>query len=276
MYRTIVVGCDGDEQQADALALAQQLRAPQGRLELVHVFLSADARRERAQKVVAGAAASVPPEVPCGSHTPAAASAAAGLDEVAESVQADLIVLGRSERSFVAELAGLKTIQRLLHGAPCALAVAANGHRGFSASPLVGVAYDGTPESELALSTAYEIAAGEQARVLICQVLEPMLAVAELAGVVEHDEDVERSMRAGLEAAGGRAPAGVSVEPRLLHGSPPFELLLEAMGHADLIVAGSRGHGTLHRALAGSTSAVMLKDARTSVLVTPRGEPQKS
>ena len=37
MFRTIVVGCDDSDRTADALALAQQLRHPQGRLLLAVV-----------------------------------------------------------------------------------------------------------------------------------------------------------------------------------------------------------------------------------------------
>jgi nucleotide-binding universal stress UspA family protein len=131
----------------------------------------------------------------------------------------------------------------------------------------VGVAYDASPEADIAVSTAYEIAAAASARVVVCSVLEPIVAVADLVGGADDDE-VERQVRAQLATAGARAPDGVPVEELLLRGSPPYVMLLEALGDADLIVAGSRRHGALHRAIAGSTSASLLKDARASVLVT--------
>jgi nucleotide-binding universal stress UspA family protein len=284
VYRSILVGCDGSEEQADALALAQQLRDPDGgRLLLANVIPLMGALTgpglvleygqwlaERADETLAGAAAQVDPGVPHEPHTLASPSAAAGLNDLAEELEADLIVLGRTERGMAADLAGRMTIQRLLHGAPCAVAVAAPDQASrFGASPRLCVAYDGSPEADFALQTAYGIAAATSASVLVCTVFEPIVAVAGFAGVID-DEEIERHLRAALDAAAARAPAGTPVEPRLLRGSPPYAILRDAMAGADLIVTGSRGYGPLHRALAGSTSALLLKDARTSVLVTPR------
>ena len=162
------------------------------------------------------------------------------------------------------------TIQRLLHGAPCAVAVAApdQGSR-FASSPRIGVAYDASPEADYALETAYGIAAATSASVLVCTVLEPIVVIEGYVGAVD-DAEIERNLRASLEAAAARAPEGTPVEHRLLRGSPPYAMLRDEFAGADLIVTGSRGYGPLHRALAGSTSAPLLKDARTSVLVTPR------
>jgi nucleotide-binding universal stress UspA family protein len=275
VYRTVVVGCDGSEEQADALAL--------GRLMLATVFpllraLTGPALAveygswlaERAEETLALAAAALPEGIPFETHTLASPSAAAGLTDLAETLEADLIVLGRSARSFVADLAGLKTIQRLLHGAPCAVAVATPGQADrFGASPRIGVAYDASAEADLALSSAYAIAAATGAEVLLCSVLEPIVAVAGFGGVVD-DAEGERSARSALEAAAAKAPKGVRVEQRLLRGSPPAALILEAMEGVDLVVAGSRAYGPVHRALAGSTSSVLLKDGRVPVLVTPR------
>jgi nucleotide-binding universal stress UspA family protein len=284
VYGTIVVGCDGSEEQADALALAQQLRNPDGgRLVLVNVFpllgalsgpgLATDYAEwlaDRARETLAHAAAQVDRAVPAEQRTLASPSAAAGLNDLAEMTDADLIVLGRSDRSFVADIAGRKTIQRLLHGAPCAVAVAAPGQAArFGAAPRLAIAYDASPEADYALTTAYGIAGATSASVLICEVLEPIVAAAGFVGVID-DAEAEQGAQAELAAAAGRAPEGVEVEARLLKGSPPFKLLLGAMNDADLIVAGSRGYGPLHRALAGSTSSVLLKDADASVLVTPR------
>ena len=52
-------------------------------------------------------------------------SAARGLDRIAEERAADLIVLGSSHQGGRGVLAGRTTVQRLLHGAPCPVAVAA-------------------------------------------------------------------------------------------------------------------------------------------------------
>ena len=101
MYRSILVGCDGSPEQADALALAQQLRDPEGgRLLLANVYplLSALTApgllldygqwlKERAEETLAGAAAQLAPDVPHGSHALASPSAAGGLNDLAETLE---------------------------------------------------------------------------------------------------------------------------------------------------------------------------------------------
>jgi nucleotide-binding universal stress UspA family protein len=91
-FRTVVVGCDGSPQADDAVALALQLMdRRRGRLVLTHV--------------------------------------ARGLNEVAETEHADLIVLGSTHFGAIGRLGNRTIVQRLLHGAPCAVAVAAPGQR---------------------------------------------------------------------------------------------------------------------------------------------------
>jgi nucleotide-binding universal stress UspA family protein len=287
VYRTILVGCDGSTHEADAIALAQQLRDPEhGRIILANVFpyfrgLSEPAMalgyldwlREQADIVVERAEAHVTYGVPCERQTIASPSAAAGLNDLAETVNADLIVLGRSHQRRVGELAGRMTVQRLLHGAPCAVAVAAPGQTvRFAVSPSLCVAYDASPESDFALEVAYGIAGELSASVLLCSVLDPTVFASGFAGGTEIGFDTARqdAARAALEDAAGRAPAGVAVEQRLVLSTPVHTALAEAAAGADLLVAGSRGFGALRRAIAGSTSSGLLRNGEIPVLVTPR------
>jgi nucleotide-binding universal stress UspA family protein len=288
MFHTILVGCDGTEHQADAIALAQQLRDPdQGKLILANVYpfyrglsgpgmvaVYSDWLAEQAAETLDRAAAHVATGVLEERQTIASPSAAAGLNDLAEAVKADLIVLGGSHRHLAGDLAGRKTVQRLLHGAPCAVAVAVPGQsaRFGSASASIVVAYDGSPEAELALDTAYGIARSTHAGILLCRVIEPIVvavgfAMGPVAGL---DEACDAAARAELDEAAGRAPSGVAVEQALLHGVPAESLILSLAENADLVVAGSRAFGALRRAVAGSTSGALLKNTRTPVLVTPR------
>ena len=57
----------------------------------------------------------------------------------------------------------------------------------------------------------------------------------------------------------------------MLEGDPTERVLEQANGWADLIVAGSRGHGPERRVLLGSVSAGLLARAEVPVIVTPRG-----
>ena len=293
MYRTILVGCDGSEHEVGAIALAQQLREPhEGRLILGNSFPLyrgfsgpglaidyADWLRDQAFEMLEHAEAHVAYGVPCERQAIASPSAAGGLNDLAETLNADLIVLGDSHHGLVGDLAGRKTIQRLLHGAPCAVAVAAPGQSArFGGSPRIYVAYDASPEARFALETAYGIAAEMTATVVLCFVLEPLVFASGFYAVapdVATDKARERAAHVELEDAAALAPEGVTVEQQLLWG-PPAHAVMEAASAADLVVAGSRGFGALHRALAGSTSGELLKNGRTPVLVTPRTVAQRA
>ena len=84
-----------------------------------------------------------------------ARTAVRGLIAVAEDEDADLIVVGSDRRP--GDYRAYKVLGlRLLHGAPCAVAIAPEDPE-FEVRR-IGVAYDGSPESELALAAAYELA----------------------------------------------------------------------------------------------------------------------
>lgn len=294
MYRTILVGCDGSEHEADAIAMAQQLRDPDGgRLILANsypMYLGFTGPgvaleysvwlREQALATLEHAESHVAYGVPCERQAIAGTSAAAGLNDLAEMLNADLIVLGGSHRSTAGDLAGLKTIQRLLHGAPCAVAVATPGRSDrFGSSPQICVAYDGSPEAGFALDTAYALAAKTSASVKLCFVVEPIVIAAGFYAVAtpaDLDEDRKRAARQQLEVAAARAPAGVAVEQLVVWGVPAHAEAIAAAAGADLLVAGSRGFGALHRAVVGSTSGALLKNGTTPVLVTPRAVVERA
>ena len=288
MYRTIIVGCDGSEATADAVALAQQLRDPnEGRIILVNVFplhrsfvdpfVSLEFiswLQKRADEVLDAAVTHLAKDVPFDCAGVASASAAFGLSEYAEDNDADLIVLGRSHRGAVGRSTARTTVQRLLHDAPCAVAVAgADQANRLGAGAQVCVAYDNSPESRLALATAYDVARRRGANVKLCAALERAANAWGFGGwapdvAALDDKRGEHADRALKEAA-ALAPGGVEVETEAVWGDPAPVLLGQAAG-ADLLVAGSRGYGTLHRAIAGSVSGALLTNGSVPVLVTPR------
>jgi nucleotide-binding universal stress UspA family protein len=189
-------------------------------------------------------------------------------------LNADLIVLGGSHLGSAGDLAGRKTVQRLLHGAPCAVAVATPGQSArFGESPRICVAYDASPEARFALGIAYALASETSASVTLCAVVEPVVIAAGFYGVgtdMTLGEEHKRAAGAELELAASSAPAGVAVEQRVVWGTPAHTEVAKVAEGADLIVAGSRGFGALHRAIVGSTSGGLLKNGHTPVLVTPR------
>ena len=286
MFRTVVVGYDGSAQANDALALAQQLRDCDGGRLLVTAVVplaggvlltSPDAHvqnlRDQAVLELAHGAERLLPDTPHELVAVGEPSPALGLRRVAEEHGADLIVLGSTHRRRASVLAGRSTVQRLMHGAPCPVAVAAPGQeQRFASKPRLCVAYDASPEARAALDAAYRIAAHRRGSVEVLRVREEVVspyAVTPGAIAAENRRAEEHRAQADLDEALGRSPDEVVAVGRLLRGGP-IEAILGAAQEADLLVAGSRGYGPLHRVLAGSTSIGLLTDGHVPILVTPR------
>ncbi len=64
--------------------------------------------------------------------------------------------------------------------------------------------------------------------------------------------------------------SGINVTPLLVQGATVETILQEASKlKADMIVIGSHGHGALHKALVGSVSAGIIRQASCPVLIVP-------
>jgi nucleotide-binding universal stress UspA family protein len=133
------------------------------------------------------------------------------------------------------------------------------------------IATDGSPSADEAVHFGLELAADQDANVTFVHVV-PALDVVPmsgfgLTGAVQH-ELTERDTEV-LEDAFARAEeADVTACTRLLRGDPTDEIVAYADSiDADLIVVGSRGHGTVASALIGSVSGGVLREARRPVLV---------
>jgi len=84
---------------------------------------------------------------------------------------------------------------------------------------------------------------------------------------VEHDYE---PLRKAVELAEQK---GMRIETKLLQGKPADEIVAYADSiDTDLIVVGSRGHGTFTSALIGSVSRGVLRESRRPVLIV-RGAP---
>ena len=161
----IVVGVERSERSRDALALAQTLaRAASTRLILVTVYRS-DGRslsveRLAHQKALVEEAQSTLEWVARpldGVRTELRAvpsiSVSRGLQQLAADEGALAIVVGPSHRGRVGQIVPGSVGTRLLHGAPCPVAVAPNGYADGTQAPLrrIGVGYVDTPEAAEAL-----------------------------------------------------------------------------------------------------------------------------
>ena len=172
MFENVLVGVDGRPNGRDAIELARKLIDADSRLTLAHVrdgwahplhAVAPDEQqrtaseqlleRERAEARVEAALVSV-----------AATSPRRGLHEQAQELGADLLVVGSTSRGPLGRAMLGDDTRGALNGAPCAVAIAC---RGYEEHPFpvarIGVAYNGSPESERALETAHAIAASTRA-----------------------------------------------------------------------------------------------------------------
>ena len=289
-FERILVGLDGSDRAGDAVALAQRLLEPgRGALVLAHVDAGRvlhGLRRHHpgrdAEQALAAGRALVGAETPVSELVRASASVARGLTELAEEQRVDLLVVGAHHGGPEGRTCAGRTAMRLLQGAPCAVAIAAAGRRDAGAFHHVGIAYDGSPESEAALATAYALAARDGAAVSLYLALSLAgpsivagIAFAQAAVSVaeaEHAALLSR-LRAQelLDAAAEAAPAGLNPRTVLVHGEPAREIARAADGIVDVLFAGSRGYGPMQRALAGSVSEGLLRGSAQPVVMTARG-----
>lgn len=199
----------------------------------------------------------------------AASSPARGLHDAAEKLNADVVVVGSSHRGPLGRVLVGDVGERLLHGAPCAVAVAPRGfrerdHFGFG---LVGVGYDGTDEAVRAVRAAREIAASLGAKLRVVGVCPERKRGA---GEARHDAMREAFAAKVHEAARALVDEGADAEAVVLDGDPA-ERLSDQGVELDLLVVGSRGYGPIRRTLAGGVSGEVMRSSPCPVLIVPRG-----
>jgi nucleotide-binding universal stress UspA family protein len=287
VFQRTIVAFDGSNRSEDALALALRLRDPTtGALVLAcvgaphqpwHLPRRGEAMMGEEADEVAAMFAEVrhrtAPGIPVHARAFVAASPARGLTELAEDDGADLLVVGSSRHAASGRIALERTAGRLLHGAPCAVAVAPAGAREAGPFRHVGIAYDGTPEARAALAAGYALAARDHAAVTLLHAL-PITYQDAYGASVQAGEQAQLLGRLkahqGLDVAADAAPEGVNPKTVLLHGEPGPVIAQACDGIVDLLVCGSRGYGPLQRALVGSVSAALVEGATHPVLVLPR------
>jgi nucleotide-binding universal stress UspA family protein len=93
-------------------------------------------------------------------------------------------------------------------------------------------------------------------------------AVFEDVSIAEITEKIVAE--AVADETAGRAP--VQILTRVLHGHPA-QVLLDAASGAQLLVVGSRGHGTFAGMLLGSVSQHCVQHASCPVVVVPPADP---
>jgi nucleotide-binding universal stress UspA family protein len=283
----VIVGVDGSERSADALALADVLGPALGRpvvMAFVHPYgqLSSLLAEGEYEQLVREAAEATFDQVR--EHLPSVPerrmqlvsedSAAAGLNALAERERAALIVIGPSHRSRVGRILAGGTGERLLSGAPAPVAVAPGGYAAAGARlQAVGCGFDGSPESRVALAWADKLARAVAAQLRVIAVHEPVAPVSLAVGAglptASLNDVLRRQRREQLDQAVSALHSDLDVSATLLDGAAA-DVLARATRELDLLVLGSRAYGPLRAVLLGSVSSRLVRSAESPLVVVPR------
>lgn len=204
---------------------------------------------------------------------PVSGSPARVLQALAEREEAQLLVIGSSERSIVGRAMPSAVTDRLLHGAPCPVAVAPAGYTDPEGLRVIGAAFTDTPDGHAALEFAEAIATAADAPVRVLSVAEPPEPV--ITGTLDalaldcvrraREERARMAVASGIEALPAHRRAGGET----LSGDAP-DALAAASQELDLLVCGSRGYGPVRTVLVGGTSHELVRKAACPVVVVPR------
>ena len=178
------------------------------------------------------------------------------LHEAAEEHGASVLVAGAHRGHALPGGVG----ERLLHAAPCAVAVVPREDRvrpwGLRR---IGVAFVDGPEGEDALALAAGIARDCGGRVSSFTVVEREPQAPESARV----EEIVAKVRASV--------AGDLLEATEVLVGEPADALIGVSARLDLLVCGSRGYGPVRSLIVGGVSRNLAHAAACPVLVVPRG-----
>jgi len=278
MFKNVLVGVDGRGGGRDAIGLATKLLDKAGKLTLAHAHQGltnpyhviipglikeeqeASAKLLEDEYAQAGVAAELVSVV--------AESPGQGLHEQAEEQGADLLVVGSSKRSLLGRVFIGDDASAALNGAPCAVAIATAGYSQLGRTlEKLGVAYNGSPESENALEVARELARETGASIAALEVVHlsayafgGLVAAPPMGDAIEDMLNQAQARMSELQGVDGRASYGLVGEDLAAFGD-----------EVDLLIVGSRSYGPVRRLVFGSTSAHLERHARCSLLVLPRG-----
>lgn len=276
----LLVGFDGSDGADDAVELARRLAGGErgevlllnvlpypGPLPAAYYLLGYDEEEWSRDLFEEPAAKLAPLTVHWAKYV--GGSAAHVLTDRAAEEDFDLMVVGSPHRGAAGRALLGSVAEGVLHGAPVPVAVAPRGCAGATHDEVrrIAVAYDGSPEADVALRQAEAFARHHGATLELLTVATAAPPTPSLVGfrfdpVPTPGEVLEQ----GLAALGD----DVAATGRELHAGSVAEALAAACGEVDLLVVGSRGYGFLGRVLAGSVSTELIRSAPCPVLVAPR------
>ena len=253
MYSNVIVGVDGRPGGKDAAALAGNLAGREAARALVYVSQfrpPADQPTHPALELTDAASLGVLEEelALSGGHARmmriSAPTVGACLEVTAERQGTDLIVVGASRRHGLKRLGGRDDVHSVLAHTPIAVAVAPEGYRSRRRTlSLIGIAFDGSPQSIVALAHGALLAEEHGCEMTIRRVVDPT---------------GERCAQLVVD--------GLYVE--VVAGDVAGQLV-DLSRHVDLLVCGSRRPGALRRLALGSTGEYLARHAQSPLLIAP-------
>ena len=288
MASRVVIGYDGSEASEDAVAFGLTWCRSTGDLPVIatvypeehplgagrvdvewatYVREQAESIQDKAQATVGDAALY---------RNVASTSAAHGLADLAEDVEAAAVILGTSQETALSRALLGSSTERLLHGATVPVTVVPSGWRQSAPDRIssIGVAYVDTRDAREALRIAVRVALQIPARLTLYSVLgQSSERYSYLVGRTDEQAFLDKA-RNSFGKALDFAAAGVppELEPRtvLLEGSVVESLAALGPHDVDVLVCGSRGYGPARRVLLGGVSSRLIRHAQLPVAVVPR------
>jgi nucleotide-binding universal stress UspA family protein len=281
-WSRVVVGYEASEPGRDALVLGELLARTVGgellaaRVEVDGEHAEAEAKGELSGELSAALAGS---PVRFRDLATRGRSPWHTLLELAEGDRrVGLIVLGSTHRSGIGRVLPGGTAERLLAGAPTAVAVAPRGYAASAAADgarladdlrVLAVGFDRRPESEAAITLAAEVAlaAGATLRVIAVGAHGPANPDLEQdAASATAGPDLQQALHDAVAAL----PDELRALPIYERGDPARVILELAEVGVDLLVMGSRGRGPVGSVLLGSTASAVIASSPCPVVVVPR------
>jgi nucleotide-binding universal stress UspA family protein len=275
VFDNVVIGVDGRSGGRAGVALAGQLAAPGARITFADVYVSGGIvrgagglgvvlERQATERAIAEELAACSLDATL--SVVVASTVSRGLHELAESQNADLLVVGSCHRGPIGRvLAGNDTVATM-NGSPCSVAIAPAAYEDhLSTLTRLGVGEHPSPEGALALEAALALA--EQLGAVIR--VRSIVSLQDLPPGEIDPPDWPKTTERLIQEAKDRLERVPGIDGDVIYGDPSDELL-RLSEDVDLMVVGSRGQGPLGRLMNGSTSNYLAQRVHCPLLVVPR------
>ena len=205
-------------------------------------------------------------------------SAPSALHRAAEELQAGLLVVGSTDRGRGGVLGPGSTAERLMHGAPCAIAVVPHEWLRGGGLATLGVAYIDTPEARDAVRGAVALARRSGAKLRVLGAVKPHHFGRPAGGppgsgfeASTYDQtgtDTQQATSAAQALIGETGDLKIDID---ISAQEPADFLIAASDSLDLLICGSRGYGPRKAVLLGGVTREVVRGARCPVILLARG-----